>query len=405
MSNLILFQVQDPTGNPVPKAVLNAENSVVGNWAGTCDNCGKFPATLAPGHYDVTITAPGYHSRIIPMDLADSGIITIGLELDFPPAPNRDEVLKARIPFQGFRANTSEFGAFNSFGVETSVLNDADLAQHCQDLKDQGFTHAMMCISWRYFERDYQYPVPGRDATSPTQWADIRRRIEFIVQRGLKVVFFLAGDGLSAPKNADGSYPYNDPQGWTYGYEWLMEWFPKFANYINGSRTAERDLSKYILFFPGFDGVFYGWSKPETPDLQPMRVINFGRMFRQALPNGYLGIEHTPGNIPVGEGQENWKTNGDMDAFDVLLSEFNKNLREDTCWQIVARFVAIYYRPADQTTPDSPTYYFIQPSSRGPRVYIRGEFKTYWWVRDQVSLDQVNEDRNYLQSMGEGIVC
>ena len=82
MSPLIAFHVQDPQGRPLGGAVIRGQNQPFGDWAGVTNACGDFLATLGAGHYDLTITHPGFQPRTLPADLADSGIVTIGLERD-----------------------------------------------------------------------------------------------------------------------------------------------------------------------------------------------------------------------------------------------------------------------------------------------------------------------------------
>jgi hypothetical protein len=82
MSQLIAFHVQDPQGRALGGALIMAKNEAYGDWAGVTNPCGDFLASLGPGHYDLTITRPGYQPRTLPADLGDSGIVTIGLEPD-----------------------------------------------------------------------------------------------------------------------------------------------------------------------------------------------------------------------------------------------------------------------------------------------------------------------------------
>ena len=82
MSPLIAFHVQDPQGRPLGGALITAKNAPYGDWAGVTNPCGDFLATLGAGHYDLTITHPRFQTRTLPADLADSGIVTIGLESD-----------------------------------------------------------------------------------------------------------------------------------------------------------------------------------------------------------------------------------------------------------------------------------------------------------------------------------
>lgn len=80
---LIVFHVQDASAHPIAGADLKA-TSTFGPWEGVTNPCGDFFATLGAGHYDITVTAPGFKPRVLPADLADSGIVTIGLDSQAP---------------------------------------------------------------------------------------------------------------------------------------------------------------------------------------------------------------------------------------------------------------------------------------------------------------------------------
>ena len=320
------------------------------------------------------------------------------------PPPSRDQVIAVRAGFQGETAVTQQYGTYPVFGPETTTLNDADLAAQCGQLANRGWTHGEIAISWQYDEPGFLMPVPGRDLTNDLP--ELARRIVLMLQHHKVVMLFLAGDGRSAPQNPDGSFPYNDPVGHTYGHEWLMLNFPRIAAYLQ-SGNPYGDLTKYILFSPGYDGVFYGWGNDGEPDLQPQRVVNFGILFRQCLPNGYLAIEHTPGHIPVGEGGSDWTVGGRMTTYDVILSEFFWPTTSDQVWQIVARLNRPYNRPPNQPADDdlNPPFYLAVEGPRGPISYVPFEYATYQWTRGQVTAAQVSERRQYFYDMGCHNVC
>jgi hypothetical protein len=123
------------------------------------------------------------------------------------------------------------------------------------------------------------------------------------------------------------------------------------------------DLTPYIIHRPGWDAVFYGWggveskgmkykhglrwqwmrrdlpkSTPHMLDDQQRRVKAFGELFRKILPLGHLAIEHTPGNIPCGEGGGDYAPGGSMTTFDTIMGEFN-TVHEDSYWQIAGRML------------------------------------------------------------------
>jgi len=405
--NTIVLRVIDPANNnkAVGGAVIRGTSQIPGvaDFACTCNPCGEYTAELTPGTYDpVTINALGYKERVYTGPdawvIRDSGIITIGLDQNLVPItePTRDQVCNVYCGFQGITIHTEQYGDIPAFGPETSSLTDADLISYCAQMKALGFTHVEFDISWQYDEPDYHYPVPGRDLAYNLD--EVCRRCALIINHGMLIKFSLAGDGLS--KGEPGNRPYNDPQGWTYGYEWLMENLERILTPMMNYQG--KNLTKFIQFVPGYDGVFYGWSPDggEVPDRQPDRVIKFGQLFRKILPEGYLGIEHTPGNIPVGEGSNDYKPGGRMDNFDTIYSEYDPwNLHQDSTWQILGRFCRPYNRPPDQPAGDDPNPdYYLLDNSRGKRFYIIYEYKTYRWVRG-CPLSEVLEAARYLHAM------
>jgi hypothetical protein len=310
------------------------------------------------------------------------------------PPPTRDAILGIKIGFQGITVLTQQYGSFPAFGPETTTLNDTDLDSYVDQMVAAGNTHVEIAISWNYNEADFAYPVPGRDLTQ--NLPELKRRITRMLGRPgvVGVLLFMAGDGRSAPRNPDGSYPYNDPQGWTYGHEWLMTNFARVAAALN-------DIRKYIIVVPGYDGVFYGWGNSGEPDLQPQRVVDFGNLFRSLWPDGYLGLEHSTGHIPVGEGGSDYA--GRLQPYDVILSEFdNWPATGDPTWQIAGRLVHPYHRPADQPSGDDPNppFYLAPGTPRGPYYACAYEFATYQWVRGRISAADVQRGRDYYKALG-----
>jgi hypothetical protein len=93
-----------------------------------------------------------------------------------------------------------------------------------------------------------------------------------------------------------------------------------------------------------------------------------------------------------------------MQNYDTILSEFN-TVHEDSCWQIVARMVPHYVRPADQPAGDDPhpPYYLFPGNPRGRYFYVAFEPTVggvYQWCRGACTLKDVEDTRAYLRALG-----
>lgn len=406
----VYIHVQGSSGAPLAGALVSGvPKGSEGSWQALTNSCGDLinPVDGLPGvvltddTYQVTVSHPTGQTRQLPITIAGPGDpIRIGLQpLPFPPAPSRDAICRVRVGFQGVTVSTKQFGAFPAFGPETTTLNDEDLISYCQQCRAAGFTHSEIAVSWQYIEADYAYPVPGADLSQ--NLPELLRRIQLMITQGgmLGVLVFMAGDGRSVT-GPDGSYVYNDPQGHTYGFDWLM---------VNLKRilTALTPVKPYVVIVPGYDGVFYGWGaasgEPPTPDLQPTRIANFGKLFRSLWPDGYLALEHSGGNLPLGSGASDYITGGPLDPYDVILSEFSSPPNDDKFWQIAPRLNGpAYVRPPDQPGGDDPTppWDAAPPTTRGPRYTCAYEFGTYPWVRSKASAATIQQWREYLGRYG-----
>jgi hypothetical protein len=392
--NLYPIQTLDQFNRPLGGVAINAI-SPNGDWNAVTDDCGKFIPFLTHGNYHVTFSKQGYQTEVRDWTLfnAPTEPILVGLKSTFPAYPTRDQVCNVFVGFQGISILTKQYGWIPAFGPECGWLNDEDCISYCQQIKALKFTHVEFDISGQYDEPSYQYPVPGKDYSQLLN--EMNRRCELIIQQGMFIKFSLAGDGMSNSNSG-----YNDPHGWTYGYEWLTANLSRILNSLTSYN--EHDLTRFIIFVPGYDAVFYGWGiEGEVPDLQPQRVIDFGKLFRSILPSGYLGIEHSTGKIPIGESGKDWKNGGPLDAYDTLLSEYDPfNLHSDSTWQILGRCTRPYNRPSDQPAHDDPNPpYIIEDCSRGARFYIMYELLTYLWVRGKCSIEDCNNAYDYFKSM------
>lgn len=296
-----------------------------------------------------------------------------------PAAPTRAQVCAVRTSFQGLQVETQQFGLMPWYGPALAWLtNPADRQAVYAAEKAAGDTHCVLFLPWGPALYDEQGQFYSADKFPPLDWTaggtaiDPRfvALVQEVVSAGLIPVIFLGGDDGEA------------------GYGVATKQLPLVV-------AALGALNAYSLIVPGFDGVFYGW----TPD----HIGAFGQQFRALSPNGYLGIEHSTGHIPCGEGDADWIAGGRMQTYDVLLSEFDPdNLHQDSTWQIAGRTIGpAYRRPADQPAGDdpSPPWYLREGTARGPFAVCAFEFDTYYFVRDRTP-ETVAEHRAYLRSLG-----
>ncbi len=317
-----------------------------------------------------------------------------------PPSPgSRDAACMVNCSMQGLTVTTGQYGNLPYYEAIISWLNAAD-RQACYTAKKAiGNTHCGIVLSGQYASSGQAYTnIPGKDLSQDL--GTLSTLIIEIITAGFVPILFLAGDGIGAGPG------YNDPLGWTYGWQWLMNNLGRVVAALQTSSNG--DLTNQILFSPGFDGVFYGWGVPgEVPDLQPSRVQQFGALFRSLLPNGYLAIEHGIGTIPVGGGPADYNAGGPMRNYDVILSEFDPwaGLHVDSCWQVAGRLLGPAWRrppPSDMPPADDPNppFYLQAGTPRGQYYTCGFEFDTYNWVRNKVSAADVVNHRQYLQSLG-----
>lgn len=139
-------------------------------------------------------------------------------------------------------------------------------------------------------------------------------------------------------------------------------------------RLLDLQLTGFCVVFPGYDGIFYGWS--------PAQIQQWAAVARSINPGIMLGIEFNPGHIPLGNGEADYQLGGAMQDFDLVAAEANWPA-DDTSWQIIPRCYRPYFRPPNQPSGDDPNppFYLID-SPRGPRFFFYME--TWWpynWVR------------------------
>lgn len=310
-----------------------------------------------------------------------------------PPVPTRDQVCRVRLTFQGLTVNTGQFGSLPWFEPAYVCLDDpADRAAVCRAKRAAGDTHLILeCSSTANPVYSGEH-TPYRDIPiNIKKWDDdptgFRALVEEVILEGLTPIVAFDGD-------EGDDLDYGDPNA-RRQLAWMA---PLFAS----SRLG--DLNQRILYARLWDGVFYG-SSPEN-------IASFGQLFRSILPDGYLGIEHNSGHIPVGGGAGDWANGGPMSTYDVLFSEFDYGPGQpanETIWQVACRLLGPAWRRPDDC-PDYITtdyaerhWYLSDGTPRGRYFAIAFEWEgAYLWVRGQSTAEEEAACRAYLSACGYG---
>jgi hypothetical protein len=436
---LVLFHVQDAHGAPLAGASATAISDN-GDWASSTNACGDVidpgegiaGVMLSPGDYKITFSKAGYADEQRDVTIVAEGPpIRVGLERahssggggELPPIPTRAQVCAIQHSLAGLTYDTQAYGAIPAWFY--GALDNDDRARARAAHRAAGDTHIPIPVTEAYREGGTLWPPALANGYDYTQDMDTYRAIaREAIADGFFIDCALGGDGLGTGPN------YNDPVGRTYGCGWLFKNLERMIRALQGDGTTERpDLTPYIIMRPGWDAVFYGWGGEETPgmtyarplrwrfrdhpiptptaqelDDQQMRVKKFGELFRSILPHGYLSIEHTPGNIPVGEGGGDYQPSGLMTTFDTIMGEYN-TFHEDSYWQIAGRMLDVYHRPPDQPAGDDPNppKYLGPDSPRGPYFYVVFEptaAGAYEWCRGRCTRDQMQHEDQYIRDSG-----
>lgn len=308
---------------------------------------------------------------------------------DFPhtqlaQALTREQILNLKITGQGLVVQTQQFGQLPWWEAALTYLDKADraavyAAKHASTAWAGGDTHAILAVpSGRAL-----YDEPGQpysaDRFPPLDWTNGGTKMapQFdllvleLINNGFVPMIFLDETESTSERT-----------------------LPLVINALQHSPAG--DLTPYVLIGPGWDGVFYGW--------EPSHVVipAWASLARASCPKCYLFIEHNVGHIPVGEGPSDWRPDGLMNGFDLLLSEFFDNQFDDSVWQIAGRTIRPYHRPADQPTTDDPNppFYLEAGSTRGPFRACAFEFAMFGYVRGRWTPEQVNGMRDYFKQLG-----
>ncbi len=303
--------------------------------------------------------------------------------LGLPDQPTRDEILAVKLSFQGMVVPTKAYGNLPWFEACLPWLTAEDRQSAYTVKRQNGDTHCILTLPDGpplYDEPNQPYNstnFPPLDWTSNNTIIDQKffdLIVEVLTSGFPNILLYLGGDG---PANASIAF--------------------KQLDLLRANDYYNRILSTYCVVGPGWDSVFYGW--------EPSLIQEWSNKFRAYWPHGYCFLEHDIGHIPLGEGGGDFQPGGRMQNFDLILSEYDNNLHQDSCWQINGRLEKPYIRPSDQPVNDDPNppFYLGSPSPRGKFYHCAFEFGEYEFVRggcSQASIDYVNANRKYLKDMG-----
>ena len=310
-----------------------------------------------------------------------------------PPLPPASTTLYES--FQGLTITTPTYGNLPWWGVALSSLLPVDRQAVYAAKHAAGDSHCILDISWNYLEpgQPYGYVVPGRDMS----WdlPGFRALADEILANGFTPLVFLAGDG-------QGSGPgYNDPVGWTYGFDWLMANLPA----IIGAFQSPTDITSQCVFVPGFDGtVATGWG--DAVYTYPDQTDNYLLAIRALVGPSprCVGLLFPAGICHWGAGAANFSSTAGQ-CLDVILQQLpmGPNPSGDQVWQIAGRLLGpAYHRDPAQPPGDdpSPPYYLGIGTPRGPYTVVAFEYDTYLFVRGAITPAQVAADRAYFAAIG-----
>jgi hypothetical protein len=261
-----------------------------------------------------------------------------------------------------------------------------------------------LALSSRYDKGAYA-GMPGKDFSR--QLGLLADRIREALDFGMTgVALMLAGDGHG------NGVSYNDPVGWTYGYEWLMANFPRIHDALG-------TLDPWLVYFPGYDGIVPGWATHPTY-IYPDEVDTWLLRARAVGGDGItLGLELSEGYAHWGGEGGNYTSEAGL-CLDVVAQEFPiamgppeplpkpwaemSNAERDPwsrVWSMLGHLQRPYLRPADQPADfePNPPYYLAQPTARGPRAYWLMEYDTYLWGQHAIGPETVQAHRAALRAM------
>ena len=378
----------------VPGAVgtMELDAELGGPYTATADSTGLLVFTInhaGPWGETLTVTAPGYVTAqarltMCAVDCNQPNIILVPVLPPFPPVPTRDQVTSVKLTFQGLTVTTQQLGTITWFEpFIVALTNPADRQAVYAAKHAQGDTHLILTfyrdVRPIYNEAPYQDIIDPSGELNQSWYLSL---VEEVIQNGFTPIIAYDGDAGDDP---------------TYGYPNAARQAPILKTLLASSRFG--DLNQYVLYGRLWDSVFYG----STPD----NIKAFGVLFRQLLPNGYLGIEFNFGHIPVGGGPADYAPGGRMTDYDVIWGEFDWPTAHHAAtiggieWQILSRLLGPkYVDDPNQTAGNDGPWYLAVPSPRGPYFFSCFEWGEYQWTHGQMTMAEYAAGYAYYKARG-----
>lgn len=296
--NLICFTTIDTaTRTPIPFVLLSSSGGP-GPWQALGNACGDCKVSLTPAtDYSITFTRAGYRTRVLPADLQDCGIITVGLDPEVPPwTPARLRKITGAIwPTRGAVAFGPRPGQpDNIIATGCEDYSPADLTIARDTLKARGYTHVDM---GPFIDPGYhgQYP-PVDFRTNPDQ---VLALIESWWAAGFAVVAFIGPDNWTTAQMQTLEPIFTQPR-WQAALKMIVPygWEPSEdtsnAQFVERFQWAQRvfpSALQYIHLAADFDAP--GNNDDFTPGTPA--YIGFAEAWRRVVPylTGYL-IQNGP---------------------------------------------------------------------------------------------------------------
>jgi hypothetical protein len=298
---------------------------------------------------------------------------SVELEPSVPPFPSRLDAISVKIPFQGFYVNSNAFSAkyqaqyggngqipfFGAALADFWAAGDGPqvLDQIC--LPNAPFTHVCHFCSLGGAGYDEPKQPYGNDQIIPDFdcWSNMAVYLEIadaIIAKGAKPCYFLDGEGSP---------------------DWLQA---NFQSWVDQMRQGY-DRLRYGPVIVAFDGVWPdSWSVDQMKQMIPW--------MRGILGNdAYLGFFFANG--PGDSGPYLWVENEQdytqpwMDGLDIVFTSTGTGAAD--CPSLANK--AQYMVPSPNFSscqPDQSSPFVFFDCSRGPRVWLLGEYATYQTVRD-----------------------